>query len=121
MAILAGMTRYQLNSLREVAVCQRDASVGRAASRGGDAGNDAEGHAMFDERQGLFATPPERIDVVIHPQSIVHSMVEYVDGSVLAQLGIEPVTESTADFRKYTAQYVNESAALLKDAGFKPE
>jgi len=31
---------------------------------------------------------PDQIDVVIHPQSIVHSMVEYVDGSVLAQLGI---------------------------------
>ncbi|WP_372747461.1 1-deoxy-D-xylulose-5-phosphate reductoisomerase [Litorivivens sp.] len=35
----------------------------------------------------LFDTPPESIDVVIHPQSIIHSMVEYVDGSVLAQLG----------------------------------
>jgi len=40
------------------------------------------------EAHWLFALPPERIDVVIHPQSIVHSMVEYVDGSVLAQLGI---------------------------------
>ncbi len=35
----------------------------------------------------LFAMPPERIDIVIHPQSIVHSLVEYVDGSTLAQLG----------------------------------
>jgi 1-deoxy-D-xylulose-5-phosphate reductoisomerase len=35
----------------------------------------------------LFAIPPERIDVLIHPQSIVHSMVEYADGSTLAQLG----------------------------------
>jgi 1-deoxy-D-xylulose-5-phosphate reductoisomerase len=35
----------------------------------------------------LFATAPERIDVLIHPQSIVHSMVEYEDGSTLAQLG----------------------------------
>jgi 1-deoxy-D-xylulose-5-phosphate reductoisomerase len=40
------------------------------------------------EAHWLFALPPERIDVVIHPQSIVHSMVEYVDGSVIAQLGI---------------------------------
>jgi 1-deoxy-D-xylulose-5-phosphate reductoisomerase len=40
------------------------------------------------EAHWLFGLPPERIDVVIHPQSIVHSMVEYVDGSVLAQLGI---------------------------------
>ena len=35
----------------------------------------------------LFDMPPSQIDVVIHPQSIVHSMVEYVDGSVVAQLG----------------------------------
>ncbi|HEY9219874.1 MAG TPA: 1-deoxy-D-xylulose-5-phosphate reductoisomerase, partial [Phenylobacterium sp.] len=35
----------------------------------------------------LFAMPPDRVSVLIHPQSIVHSMVEYADGSTLAQLG----------------------------------
>jgi 1-deoxy-D-xylulose-5-phosphate reductoisomerase len=35
----------------------------------------------------LFHTGPERIQVVLHPQSVIHSMVEYSDGSVLAQLG----------------------------------
>jgi 1-deoxy-D-xylulose-5-phosphate reductoisomerase len=35
----------------------------------------------------LFAMPPEAIQVVIHKQSIIHSMVDYVDGSVLAQMG----------------------------------
>ncbi|WP_414041837.1 1-deoxy-D-xylulose-5-phosphate reductoisomerase [Acidithiobacillus sp. M4-SHS-6] len=39
------------------------------------------------EAHWLFQLPAERIEVVIHPQSIIHSMVEYVDGSVLAQLG----------------------------------
>ena len=39
------------------------------------------------EARWLFGLPPDAIDVVIHPQSIVHSLVEYVDGSVLAQLG----------------------------------
>jgi len=39
------------------------------------------------EAHFLFDMPPERLDVLIHPQSIVHSLVEYVDGSVLAQLG----------------------------------
>lgn len=34
----------------------------------------------------LFDLPPEKIDVVIHPQSIVHSMVEFIDGSIIAQL-----------------------------------
>ena len=38
------------------------------------------------EARWLFDLSPEQIDVVIHPQSIVHSLVEYVDGSVLAQL-----------------------------------
>ena len=39
------------------------------------------------EAHHLFALPSARLDVVIHPQSVIHSMVEYVDGSVLAQLG----------------------------------
>jgi 1-deoxy-D-xylulose-5-phosphate reductoisomerase len=40
------------------------------------------------EAHWLFGLPPEKIEVIIHPQSIVHSMVEFVDGSVKAQLGI---------------------------------
>jgi len=36
----------------------------------------------------LFNVPPEKIEVLIHPQSIIHSMVEFVDGSVKAQLGL---------------------------------
>ena len=40
------------------------------------------------EARWLFDIPAERIQVVVHPQSIVHSLVEYVDGSVVAQLGI---------------------------------
>ena len=39
------------------------------------------------EAHWLFGIEPKRIDVVIHPQSTIHSMVEYVDGSILAQLG----------------------------------
>ncbi len=39
------------------------------------------------EAHWLFDAAPEQIQVVIHPQSVIHSMVEYVDGSVLAQLG----------------------------------
>jgi 1-deoxy-D-xylulose-5-phosphate reductoisomerase len=35
----------------------------------------------------LFQMPSEKIDVIVHPQSVIHSMVEYADGSVLAQLG----------------------------------
>jgi 1-deoxy-D-xylulose-5-phosphate reductoisomerase len=40
------------------------------------------------EARWLFDLAPEQVQVVVHPQSIVHSMVEYIDGSVLAQLGV---------------------------------
>jgi 1-deoxy-D-xylulose-5-phosphate reductoisomerase len=40
------------------------------------------------EARWLFDVPLSRVDVVVHPQSIVHSMVEFIDGSVLAQLGM---------------------------------
>jgi len=40
------------------------------------------------EATWLFGIPPSRIDVLIHPQSIVHSMVEFRDGSLIAQLGV---------------------------------
>lgn len=39
------------------------------------------------EAHHLFAMPSDKIDVLVHPQSVVHSLVEYCDGSVLAQLG----------------------------------
>jgi 1-deoxy-D-xylulose-5-phosphate reductoisomerase len=40
------------------------------------------------EARWLFDMPSHSIDVVIHPQSIIHSMVEYIDGCVMAQLGV---------------------------------
>jgi 1-deoxy-D-xylulose-5-phosphate reductoisomerase len=45
------------------------------------------------EARWLFDIPAEKIDILVHPQSIVHSMVEFVDGSVVSQLG-------TADMRQ---------------------
>jgi len=45
------------------------------------------------EARWLFDIAPEKIDIMVHPQSVVHSMVEFVDGSVVAQLG-------TADMRQ---------------------
>jgi 1-deoxy-D-xylulose-5-phosphate reductoisomerase len=40
------------------------------------------------EARWLFDVEPRRIDIVVHPESIVHSMVEYIDGSMVAQLGV---------------------------------
>jgi 1-deoxy-D-xylulose-5-phosphate reductoisomerase len=61
------------------------------------------------EARWLFDVPADRIDVVVHPQSIVHSMVELVDGSVIAQLGV-------TDMRlpiQYAFSYPDRWAALL--------
>ncbi len=46
-----------------------------------------KGFEMIEARW-LFDCPPEKIEVAVHPQSIVHSMVEYCDGSIKAQLGV---------------------------------
>ncbi|MBK9519085.1 MAG: 1-deoxy-D-xylulose-5-phosphate reductoisomerase [Anaeromyxobacter sp.] len=40
------------------------------------------------EAHWLFGVEPRRIDIVVHPESIIHSMVEYIDGSMVAQLGV---------------------------------
>lgn len=46
-----------------------------------------KGFEMIEARW-LFDCPPEKIEIVVHPQSIVHSMVEFADGSIKAQLGV---------------------------------
>jgi 1-deoxy-D-xylulose-5-phosphate reductoisomerase len=62
------------------------------------------------EAHHLFGIPPERIKVVIHPESIIHSMVEFVDGSIIAQL-------STPDMRlpiQYALTYPQRLPSLVK-------
>ena len=41
------------------------------------------------EARWLFDLPMDRVRVVVHPQSVIHSMVEFVDGSIIAQLGTD--------------------------------
>ena len=48
------------------------------------------------EAHHLFGLPDERLDVLVHPQSLVHSLVEFVDGSTLAQLGLPDMRTSLA-------------------------
>jgi len=48
------------------------------------------------EAHHLFGVPRERIDVVVHPQSLVHSLVEFIDGSTLAQLGLPDMRTALA-------------------------
>ncbi|HCV97001.1 MAG TPA: 1-deoxy-D-xylulose-5-phosphate reductoisomerase, partial [Stenotrophomonas sp.] len=48
------------------------------------------------EAHHLFNVPGERIDVLVHPQSLVHSLVEFIDGSTLAQLGLPDMRTTLA-------------------------
>ncbi|HPQ80547.1 MAG TPA: 1-deoxy-D-xylulose-5-phosphate reductoisomerase [bacterium] len=56
------------------------------------------------EARWLFDMPPERIAVVVHPQSIVHSMVEYRDGCVVAQMGVPDMRAPIAYAIAYPAR-----------------
>src|SRR3546814_1945813 len=48
------------------------------------------------EAHHLFGLPGARIDVLVHPQSLVHSLVEFIDGSTLAQLGLPDMRTALA-------------------------
>ncbi len=66
------------------------------------------------EAHYLFGLPFEKIDVVIHPQSIIHSMVEYIDGSIMAQM-------SHPDMRLpilYALTYPGRRAGVIKPMSF---
>lgn len=64
------------------------------------------------EAHWLFGLPPSRIDVVVHPQSVVHSLVSYVDGSVLAQLGNPDMRTPIAHALGHPERLANGVAAL---------
>lgn len=71
---------------------------------------------------GLWApkgTPEDRVELLNRQAN--EAVRQLAKSGAFEQLGIEPVTESTADFRRYTAHYVTENAELLKESGFKPE
>ena len=81
-----GWTRAQLASVTPDQACKHPNWVmGRKISV--DSATLMNKGLEIIEAHHLFAMPAEAIDVVVHPQSLVHSFVEYVDGSVLAQLG----------------------------------
>ena len=53
------------------------------------------------EARWLFDVPPEQIEVVVHPQSIVHSMTAFRDGSVIAQMGVPDMRGAIAYAMSY--------------------
>jgi 1-deoxy-D-xylulose-5-phosphate reductoisomerase len=71
---------------REEALCHPTWSMGRKITI--DSATLMNKGLEVIEARWLFDLPAERVGVMIHPQSVVHSMVEFVDGTVLAQLGV---------------------------------
>lgn len=59
------------------------------------------------EAHYLFGVPPDRIQVVVHPQSVIHSLVEYVDGSVLAELGNPDMRTPIAQALAYPERFAS--------------
>ncbi|MFC3533165.1 1-deoxy-D-xylulose-5-phosphate reductoisomerase [Vogesella facilis] len=76
------------------------------------------------EAHWLFATPAERIKVVVHPQSVIHSMVRYQDGSVIAQLGTPdmrtPIAYAMAWPQRITAPVAPLDFMALSALTFEP-
>jgi 1-deoxy-D-xylulose-5-phosphate reductoisomerase len=64
------------------------------------------------EAHHLFEVPPDRIEVVIHPQSIVHSLVEYRDGSWLAQMSVNDMIFPIQYALSYPDRWQNEFERL---------
>jgi 1-deoxy-D-xylulose-5-phosphate reductoisomerase len=76
------------------------------------------------EAHHLFDMPADRIDILIHPQSIVHSMVEYIDGSIMAQLSTTdmkfPIQYSLLYPERVAAPFARLDLAKIRDLEFLP-
>lgn len=75
------------------------------------------------EAHHLFAVPGERIDVLVHPQSLVHSLVEYIDGTLIAQLSINdmrfPILYALAWPERLTSPYPSLDLAAVGALNFE--
>jgi 1-deoxy-D-xylulose-5-phosphate reductoisomerase len=76
------------------------------------------------EAHHLFSMPADRIDILIHPQSIVHSMVEYIDGSIMAQLSTTdmkfPIQYALLYPERVTAPFARLDLAKIRTLDFLP-
>ena len=78
----------------------------------------------FIEAMHLFSVTPEDIQVVVHPQSVIHSMVELVDGTVIAQLGVAdmglPIQLALTYPRRLPSMFQSLDFTQMKDLTFFP-
>jgi 1-deoxy-D-xylulose-5-phosphate reductoisomerase len=72
----------------------------------------------------LFGLPESKVDVIVHPQSVVHSLVEYADGSMLAQLGAPdmrtPIAQALAWPERFASGVPSLDLAAIGKLGFEP-
>jgi 1-deoxy-D-xylulose-5-phosphate reductoisomerase len=72
----------------------------------------------------LFGLPESQVDVIVHPQSVVHSLVEYADGSMLAQLGAPdmrtPIAQALAWPARFASGVQSLNLAEIGQLGFEP-
>jgi 1-deoxy-D-xylulose-5-phosphate reductoisomerase len=72
----------------------------------------------------LFGLPESHVDVIVHPQSVVHSLVEYADGSMLAQLGAPdmrtPIAQALAWPERFASGVQSLNLAEIGQLGFEP-
>jgi 1-deoxy-D-xylulose-5-phosphate reductoisomerase len=72
----------------------------------------------------LFGLPESRVDVIVHPQSVVHSLVEYADGSMLAQLGAPdmrtPIAQALAWPERFASGVQSLDLAAIGQLAFEP-
>ena len=72
----------------------------------------------------LFGLPETQVDVVVHPQSVVHSLVEYADGSMLAQLGAPdmrtPIAQALAWPERFASGVQSLDLVAIGQLGFEP-
>jgi 1-deoxy-D-xylulose-5-phosphate reductoisomerase len=72
----------------------------------------------------LFGLPESQVDVIVHPQSVVHSLVEYADGSMLAQLGAPdmrtPIAQALAWPERFSSGVQSLNLAEIGQLGFEP-
>lgn len=75
------------------------------------------------EAKWLFDVTPEQIDVLVHPQSIIHSMVQFIDGSVIAQMGLPdmrlPIQYALFDGKRETMPYERLDLAKIGSLSFE--
>ncbi|MCM1071935.1 MAG: 1-deoxy-D-xylulose-5-phosphate reductoisomerase [[Clostridium] fimetarium] len=75
------------------------------------------------EARWLFGVKPEQISAVVHPQSIIHSMVEFTDGAIKAQLGVPdmrlPIAYALADARRFATERPGLSIADMANLTFE--